>query len=443
MELKADKPRTQQGSGAVWRGQAAQASAGKQNTNYNDRLIHGAEPYVLRLQKPLNLGMKMADVKRLLALVGGIGVVAAGGWFAWQHFTAEAETAPAVVAKPRNAGSPAGTANNDVLIGDVLAASGFTDQMQRLPEQIQAGFREGLKQRSLPGNAATEVEKALSTAFSPKKFESRVQAQLKKNFDAAKLQSVLADVNKPAAQKMILLEKAAPDPEQLVAFAQAMQSNPLTETRMALVSRLESATKAGELSTEIMLSSLRSMAQGAAGDKAGDLAALDKVIETQRAAAAEPMRNAAILNYAFTYRKASDADLGEYVKIYETEHGKWFSAQIQAALIDEFRAASSDFGKQLAALAKGGGSTLAAAPQGETQQAASGTPAVPAVTSATPAPVIAAPAAPSAATPSDSARVAAVQTEKPSAPSRRRQDARSCLDKEANDAIIKCAEAFR
>jgi hypothetical protein len=375
----------------------------------------------------------MADAKRILVLVGGLAVVGAGGWFAWQQFMNEPEPEPVVIAKPARP-SPAAM---EPLLNDLLAASGFAHQIEQLPSQIQAGFREGLKQRPLGGAAAQEVEKALAEAFSASKFQARVQGQLKKNFDQPKLQAMLAAVKTPAAQRMVELEKTPPVPADLIAFAKALQSNPLPAERQALLQRLEEATKASGLSTEIMLASLKAMAEGAAGDKPVDSAALDKVIESQRAAAAEPMRNAAIINFAYTYRKASNEDLADYVKIYETDHGKWFTGQLHTALVDEFRTASGSLGKRLGELARGGDGKSPATPV-----AAKASPAKQATAeakpSAPPALASAAPAAPAAA-----AAPAPAKPVKTAKPSRRSEDARDCLGQEVNESVIKCAEAFR
>jgi len=377
----------------------------------------------------------MADAKRIVVLVGGLAVVAAGGWFAWQQFVTQPDEPAMVAAKPAR---PAAS-TMDKLIGEALASSGFTTYLQRLPEQIQTGFREGLKRRPPAGQNIAEVEKALGAAFSTAKFEKRVQTQLKKNFDQVKLEALVKDTKSPAVQRIVELEKMPPAADQMVAFAKALQSNPLPEERLTLLKRLESATGAGELSTEIMLASLKAMVQGAAGDKAPDGAALDKVIETQRTAAAEPMRNAAIINFAYTYRQASDADLGEYVKFYESEHGKWFTGQAHTALLDEFRSASGDLGKRLAEMAKDGIPSIktasagdraapTAAPGSAPAKAASAAPAAAQVPTAEP------PAAPTQLT---AARQA------PAKPSRRGEDARNCLDQGVNEAVIKCAEAYR
>lgn len=378
----------------------------------------------------------MADAKRIVVLVGGLAVVAAGGWFAWQQFMAQPDEPAMVAAKPAR---PAAGAM-DKLIGEALAGTGFTTYLQRLPEQIQTGFREGLKQRAPAGQDVAEVEKALGAAFSTAKFEKRVQTQLKKNFDQVKLEALVKDTQSPAVQRIIELEKAAPAADQLVAFAKALQSNPLPEERLALLKRLESATGAGELSTEIMLASLKAMVLGAAGDKTPDGAALDKVIETQRAAAAEPMRNAAIINFAYTYRQASDADLGEYVKFYESEHGKWFSGQAHTALLDEFRSASGDLGKRLAEMAKGGiPSTKTASASDQATPATTPPGSAPSKAAGAAAAVAQAPTDEPAAAPTQLAAVPRAAAK----PSRRAEDARNCLDQEVNEAVIKCAEAYR
>ena len=112
--------------------------------------------------------------------------------------------------------------------------------------------------------------------------------------------------------------------------------------------------------------------------------------EKQRAAATQKIRNATLLNLAFSFRDASDAGLEEYARIYETENSKWFTNIVYASLLEEVTRSSEKAGKRIGSIAS--------------------KPATPAA--------------------------------KP-VRSKAGSDARTCLGLASNEAIMKCAEQYR
>jgi hypothetical protein len=340
--------------------------------------------------------------KQILAIVGGFVIVSAPGWFGWQYFE-EAGAAPAAPSKPQPitaanppaAGKAAAPADagpaRDKLIEDVLVASGLKQQLRQLPRKLMAGVRQSGRQRAKASPAVRKaIENAVTASFSAQGFHDRVSAGLKKNFDEKRMQALLRDFSAPAAKRMIELERASPSQAELAQFARSAAATPPSPQRASLIKRIDTATRASDLAIDVAFSSMKGVALGAVGGRAEQAAAVDKAIEKQRASAISNIRNATLLNLAFSFRNASDADLEEYARFYETENSKWFSGIVYTSLLEQVQSASAQAGERIGKLAS--------------------KPASPAV--------------------------------KP-VRSMADADARACLDLATNTAIIRCAEKYR
>jgi len=355
----------------------------------------------LSLPKPAPPSLAL-NKKQLPAIVGGVIILAAAGWFGWQYFAEDAAPPPAPSkpqpvtaakpAAPAKGATPADTGQaRDKLIDEVLVASGLKQQLEQLPQRLVAGVSQaGKQQRKASAAANQRIEDAMAKSFTADGFQTQVSADLKKNFDQKRMQALLKQFSTPAGKSMIELERAVPSPQEFAKFAHSAAATKPTAQRAALIKRIDAATRASDLAVEVAFVSMKGLALGIAGEGTPKAASLDKSIEKQRDAATRKIRDATVLNLAFSYRVVSDADLEKYAALYETEDAKWFYGLVYASLVEEAKNASTEAGERIGKLAT---------------KPAAGT-----------------------------AKLAA---------SKSRADARSCLNLATNTAIIKCAEAYR
>lgn len=377
----------------------------------------------------------------ILIIVGVVVLVGAAGWFGWQQFSeappppppppskAAKPAAPAAPAAPANkapAAQAQSPARQDKLIDDILAVSGMDHMLAQLPEQMLAGAMSAQKQdkkAKMSADDMRDMERAFKEAFTAQGFRQQVVARYKKNFDQKRYQALLDDISTPLAKRMAELEKVQPKPEDMAAFSAALAAKPMSPERIALVQRIDVASRSSEMAAEAMFASIRGVVRGAAGEGSQQAADLDKFLEKQRAAMEEGIRNATRMSLAYTYREVSDADLAEYAKIYDKEGNKWALGLAYDALLDEFRSGSERLGADLAKMAKARqDAKLAAAPAGK-KMAKGG----------------------KAAALADAAVEAPDQpkAQRQAGPSRAGEDARMCLDIEDNRKVMQCAEKFR
>ena len=315
---------------------------------------------------------KLTLAKRQIpAVVGGVLIVSAAGWFGWQYFedagpapVAPSKPQPVTAAKPPVAGKAAAPADagpaRDKLIEDLLLASGLKQQLSQLPQKLMAGVRQSGKQQTNASAAVLKaIEHAAAQSFSAQEFHDQVSAGLKKNFDQKRVQALLKDYSTPAARRMIEQEQALTSPEELAQFTRRAAAARPSPQRTSLVKRIDSATRASDLAIDVAFASMKRVALGAVGAGAQESAAVDKAIEKQRASATDNIRNATLLNLAFGYRNASDAELEEYAKFYETENSKWFSGIVYTSLLEQVQSASAQAGERSGAPASKPASSVA------------------------------------------------------------------------------------
>ncbi|HEX8988673.1 MAG TPA: hypothetical protein VF816_12005, partial [Rhodocyclaceae bacterium] len=322
-------------------------------------------------------------------------------------------------------------AARDALIDSILAVSGLADQMERLPEELANGAKPSLDQANMPAEDKARMRALISTSYSAKGFAARVKGALTANFDEARFRRVLATVSTPVARRMAALEKERPAPQAVQAFFAKLATEPLSPARVKLIRDLDEASGTSDLAVAVTIANAEAMVRAIAagcGDKAPDIGGLER----QRPQIKRGVQNTVQAMMAFTYRGASDADLGEYVKTYQAPDSRWFMGIVKDALTAEFAAGATAIGqgmvKMAQAKAKPGamkcGATAPAAATAHKVQPQEAPAALPpqAAPAAAPAP---------ASTPAKAMRT------------RSGQDARGCLRFEDSRKVMACAEAYR
>ena len=330
----------------------------------------------------------MAIPSKLILAVGGVAALAAAGWFGYQQFFEDAAApapvpvkrtaqAPAAHAKPK-AGALAASAtastdhaqqqapaDPDVLIERVLIATGLNHQINVLPKQFMEGAREAAGMHpGVPPAFTREVDRILAEEFTAQRFQKAVREGLKARFDQKKLDEVLAAADTPVGKKMVGYESAEMSSPAMQTYVKGLAAHAPSAERRQLIEALDEASGGSRLSTEIAFASARAMAVSAASNP-GIAAEVDRKLESQRPRIAAAVREGTLLGLAYTYRDASDAELGEYLKLQQSEASKWYMGVVSEALAGEFTTASTQVGVKMAAVIKSMTSQRVAAVPGQ------------------------------------------------------------------------------
>ncbi len=269
---------------------------------------------------------------------------------------------PAMAADPETQAPPQKTAGaekapgSEKVIADILAVSGIQKTLEKAPGNFLAGFHNSLEKMQrekggrLPPDLQEAMENSVRESYTPDGFMGRVTRAMKKDYNAKRYQELLADLSTPLALRMADLEsKGEPSPQEFSDFNAQLANNPLSAQRSDLLHRLDVASGTTNMVIAVILSSNKGMMSGMANAGGScvntaqlkqSMSAMEAKINANRA----ELENVAITMLAYTYRDVSDADLAEYLRIYEKENSRHIHGVIYAAVVEEYSQASVRMG---------------------------------------------------------------------------------------------------
>ena len=309
------------------------------------------------------MAIEMDKRTKILAGVVAVAAVGAAAWvFFLEDFLSEpppkpvaVKSAPAVAPKQADAAKPAAEAprqasaipakapaspgakpiptNPDRLIAEVIDTSGVTGYFA--PFAREAAVRAGAGGPNPAAYAA--VAPIVDGAFESAKLNAEIAANLKRTgFDAERMARFLELLRQPAAIKMSGPEMRSVTPEAMKEHFDGLRTNPPPAARMKLLQTLDEATRTTEVGAEMTAVLLRDMAEVALDSKkkSGKDAPPEagKMVGSQLNALRTQGRTQARAVMYVMYRKASDEDLAEYVKLLDTDTGRWGSELLADAI---------------------------------------------------------------------------------------------------------------
>jgi len=287
--------------------------------------------------------------------------------------------------------------NPDKLIAEVIEVSGLKSSFQAFGTEIGRQAAMG-DQDSLTPEEARAIADSMRRLFEPGKITAEVGASLKAGLDVERMARFLEILRQPIAMKMTSEElRAVAQPQALKEFAEGMRKNPPPAARAKLIQAVDGVTRYSEVQSEMAGALVREMLDTMlvelkkAGKKVPKEAA--PAAATQLNAIRAQARNQAIGMLYFTYRNVSDEDLSAFVKMLDTDSGRWGTELLTNAVRPVLTSRFGAFGKDLAQIALSKRmSTTAKAPAPAPEPLAKAQPQAPAETPA--GSVTAAPEAP-------------------------------------------------
>lgn len=226
-------------------------------------------------------------------------------------------------------------------VDEALELSGLRRHLGVVADQIQLDVQQRPGQLSPQERAA--VGRIMADAFRPDLVYSLMRDEFARHLDEGKLNDMLTWFRSPPGRKITGLEVAAQTAQgrpELRQYAARLRQTPPARERVALLQRLDAANGSTELSLEIVMLIAESMARAIdpllpperrlqAGQLQGELGQI-------RARAVQPIREAVLVTMLFTYRSLPDQELGAYVRLVESQSGRWFAGAVKNALLHSF-----------------------------------------------------------------------------------------------------------
>lgn len=320
---------------------------------------------------------------KIMAGVGALLVAGAGAWFFFlQDFLNEPAPAPKTVATkpakpaaeaakagdaPKAAGAPTAAtvsatpavakpipSNPDRLIAEVIDTSGVKTQFQAISREILFKSIWGEQTKREAGDVKA-VSDMVDKSFEPAVLGAELAASLKGNFDAERMARFLEVLRQPVAVKMAAPETRNVAPETVQETTEKFRANPPSAARVKLIQSIDDVTRTSETATDLSAAIVGNMVDLVLGDmkKAGK--SVPKDARQQVGAQVNEMRNQMRGQVRSTllvaYRDATDQELADYVKLLDTDTGRWGMELLSNAARPILASRGAALGKEAAPLA--------------------------------------------------------------------------------------------
>ena len=240
--------------------------------------------------------------------------------------SAEAAAPAAGAAKP--AAKPIPT-NPDQLIAEVIETSGAKAQIQIFAREVARSANEASlsEKQKLSDADVKAIYEIAGRIFEPEKITAEVAAGLKAGYDADKMTRFLEILRQPIALKMAAQEGRQTSPEETARLLEDIRKNPPSGARQKLVQTLDDIVQSSETGVQIATLTAREMVDATFTglQKAGKQIPKQarQLLGTQIVAAQGSMRAGFRTLFFIAFRDVSDEDLGEFVKLLDTDTGRW------------------------------------------------------------------------------------------------------------------------
>ena len=241
--------------------------------------------------------------------------------------------------------------NPDRLIAEVIETSG-------IKAQFQAFGREAVLKADMGGDGPGAAEmraimEIFERIYEPGKMTEELTANLKKNLDVERMGRFLEVLRQPVALKMSSQETRAVAPEVVKEFQENFRKNPPPPDRVKLIQSLDDVTHTSEVAFDMSSVIARSMVDTMLAElqKRGKNVPKEarQMVGSQLNAMRDQARAQIRSVLYVTYRNATDAELAEYVKLLDTDTGRWGSEvlanAVRPVLTSRGAALGADVGK--------------------------------------------------------------------------------------------------
>ena len=173
----------------------------------------------------------------------------------------------------------------------------------------------------------------INHSFTAPPFLRAIGGQYRSQMTVERNESLVEWLRSPLARNMAALQgqTAASDArEKLLAFAGGLKASPPSQTRLELVHRLFNATEASDVEVETTMTIVKSLAEALNPSlppaKRFRKEDLERALENVKATYLGVMKNARIVQYLFVFQSATEQDIEQYVRFWESGSGNWLSS---------------------------------------------------------------------------------------------------------------------
>jgi len=245
--------------------------------------------------------------------------------------------------------------NPDQLVAEVIDSSGLKRRFETLGGEFANFAAGGGNSAALGAEGMRQVQDAVRKNFDSEAMTKELTATLKTNLDTEKMSRFLEILRQPLALKLSAEEAKPVQPAELKEFADNMRKNPPSNARSKAIQALDDVTRSSALGGELLSVMVQDMVDTMLTDlqKAGKKVNPDarRQVGAQLNAMRAKIRGQILATMQYMYRNVSDEDLAAYVKLYDTDTGRWGTDQITEAMRPIMTRRFSGLGKDIGHIA--------------------------------------------------------------------------------------------
>jgi len=329
----------------------------------------------------MHMAIELNNQTKIIAGVVAAAAIGAGAWFFFlddflnapppkpaaaksapadtsKQATADAPKQAAEAPKPEAAAAPKPAAkpipgNPDKLIAEVIENSGISTQFQPYALEVVLQAEVGGDAPGAAGGGA--VIEASERIYQPSKMTEEIAANLKKNLDVERIGRFLELLRQPVVLKVNSRETRATPPEAVRQYQDKTRKDPLSPARIKTIQTIDDATRTSEVALEMSSSIARTMVDTMLAELQKSAKNVPKEARQAVASQLTTMRDQARAQIRSvlhaTYRNVSDEELAEYVKLVDTDTGRWGNEVLATAIRPVLSGRNSAFAAEAGKLA--------------------------------------------------------------------------------------------
>jgi hypothetical protein len=257
--------------------------------------------------------------------------------------------AAAPVSKP---GAKPIPTNPDQLIAEVIETSGLKTYFQSFARDamLKSGASVQAEQQVADPADFAAATAVVERVFEPGALAAEVAAKLKGSIDAERMARFLELLRQPISVKMTSQPMRNVTPEAMKEYADGLRKSPPPAARVKLIQSLDELTRTSEVGTDMASAMARDMIDGMldAMKKAGKSVQREarQTVGTQVNAIRVQARAQMRAVMYVMYRNATDDELSEYVKLLDTDTGRWGLELLAEAIRPALVSRGSSLGRE-------------------------------------------------------------------------------------------------
>lgn len=255
-------------------------------------------------------------------------------FFASLPFVLSLALTPHAVADDRNA-----------QINAIIEETGFDKLLEHIPEFAQSILKQS--SGALEPKINSSMSKAFKQAFSSSQVRADVFKVINSHYNDESVRAYLRHLQSPLVRKISELEGSSNDPKNRKAFSafiQSLETSPARAKQLALIERLDKATRITEFGVDMQAAFFKAVFTAVNPVLDDDMrvgsSEMEGMVDEVRQSFSDAYKKNTQASYLFSFRNLPDQELEQYIEQCESKESRWGIQLLGNAMISALNQAA-------------------------------------------------------------------------------------------------------